>query len=287
MQIGFIGVGLMGQGMVTRLLKAGHGVRVMAHRNRAPIEAVKAQGASEARDVAELAQGAGAVILCVNDAETVAGLINSLKPHLKAGQIVIDTTTSDPRVTEVLAKDLARQRVGFADAPMTGGPEQVAAGEGGALVGADAATFESIEPLLACYCARVHHFGPPGAGHRAKLISNYLVMGMIGVIADSYKAARQAGVDWGKLYDVQLLGSTNSGALKKMVGPALKNDYDGYRFSMVNAEKDMRYYCTLAESLGMLSPLAQETYRMFQAASHHGGKNVSRLLDPGLEEQRP
>jgi len=48
MQIGFIGVGLMGQGMVTRLLKAGHQVRVMAHRNRAPIEAVKAQGASEA-----------------------------------------------------------------------------------------------------------------------------------------------------------------------------------------------------------------------------------------------
>jgi 3-hydroxyisobutyrate dehydrogenase-like beta-hydroxyacid dehydrogenase len=100
MQIGFIGVGLMGQGMVTRLLKAGHQVRVMAHRNRAPIEAVKAQGASEAGDVAELAQGAGAVILCVNDAETVARLIDTLKPHLGAGQIVIDTTTSDPRLTE-------------------------------------------------------------------------------------------------------------------------------------------------------------------------------------------
>jgi 3-hydroxyisobutyrate dehydrogenase-like beta-hydroxyacid dehydrogenase len=287
MQIGFIGVGLMGQGMVTRLLKAGHGVRVMAHRNRAPVETVKAQGASEARDVAELAQGADAVILCVNDAETVAGLINSLKPHFRAGQMVIDTTTSDPRVTEALAKDLARQKIGLADAPMTGGPEQVAIGEAGALVGAEGEVFSAIEPLLACYCARVHHFGPPGAGHRAKLISNYLVMGMIGVIADSYNAARQADVDWGKLYDVQLLGSTNSGALKKMIGPALKGDYDGYRFSMANAEKDMRYYCTLAESLGMLSPLAQETYRMFQAASRHGGKNVSRLLDPGLEEQRP
>jgi 3-hydroxyisobutyrate dehydrogenase-like beta-hydroxyacid dehydrogenase len=287
MQIGFIGVGLMGQGMVTRLLKAGHQVRVMAHRNRAPIEAVKARGASEAGNIAELARGAGAVILCVNDAETVAGLVNALKPHLRAGQIVIDTTTSDPRVSEELAEDLARQKVGFADAPMTGGPEQMAAGEGGALVGADPATFASIEPLLSAYCARVHHFGPPGAGHRAKLISNYLVMGMIGVIADSYKAARQAGVDWGKLYDVQLLGSTNSGALKKMVGPALKGDYDGYLFSMINAEKDMRYYCTLAQSLGMLSPLAQETYRMFEAASRHGGKNVSRLLDPSIEEQRP
>ena len=286
MQIGFIGVGLMGQGMVTCLLKAGHQVRVMAHRNRAPVEAVKALGASEARDIAELARGAGAIMLCVNDAETVTGLVNSLKPHLREGQIVIDTTTSQPRVTEALARDLARQKVGLADAPMTGGPEQVAAGEAGALVGAEGELFSEIEPLLACYCTRVHHFGPPGAGHRAKLISNYLVMGMIGVIADSYKAARQAGVDWGKLYDVQLLGSTNSGALKKMIGPALKGNYDGYLFSMVNAEKDMRYYCALAESLGMLSPLAQETYRMFQAASRHGTKNVSRLLDPAIGEQQ-
>jgi 3-hydroxyisobutyrate dehydrogenase-like beta-hydroxyacid dehydrogenase len=286
MQIGFIGVGLMGQGMVTRLLKGGHGVRVMAHRNRAPVEAVKALGASEARDIAELARGAGAIMLCVNNAETVTGLVNSLKPHLSEGQIVIDTTTSQPRVTEALARDLARQKVRLADAPMTGGPEQVAAGEAGALVGAEGELFSAIEPLLACYCTRVHHFGPPGAGHRAKLISNYLVMGMIGVIADSYKAARQAGVDWGKLYDVQLLGSTNSGALKKMIGPALKGNYDGYLFSMVNAEKDMRYYCALAESLGMLSPLAQETYRMFQAASRHGTKNVSRLLDPAIGEQQ-
>jgi 3-hydroxyisobutyrate dehydrogenase-like beta-hydroxyacid dehydrogenase len=286
MQIGFIGVGLMGQGMVTRLLKGGHGVRVMAHRNRTPVEAVKALGASEARDIAELARGAGAIMLCVNDAETVTGLVNSLKPHLREGQIVIDTTTSQPRVTEALARDLARQKVRLADAPMTGGPEQVAAGEAGALVGAEGELFSEIEPILACYCTRVHHFGPPGAGHRAKLISNYLVMGMIGVIADSYKAARQAGVDWGKLYDVQLLGSTNSGALKKMIGPALKGNYDGYLFSMVNAEKDMRYYCALAESLGMLSPLAQETYRMFQAASRHGAKNVSRLLDPAIGEQQ-
>jgi 3-hydroxyisobutyrate dehydrogenase-like beta-hydroxyacid dehydrogenase len=225
-------------------------------------------------------------MLCVNDAETVTGLVNSLKPHLREGQIVIDTTTSQPRVTEALARDLARQKIGLADAPMTGGPEQVAAGEAGALVGAEGELFSEIEPILACYCTRVHHFGPPGAGHRAKLISNYLVMGMIGVIADSYKAARQAGVDWGKLYDVQLLGSTNSGALKKMIGPALKGNYDGYLFSMVNAEKDMRYYCALAESLGMLSPLAQETYRMFQAASRHGTKNVSRLLDPAIGEQQ-
>jgi 3-hydroxyisobutyrate dehydrogenase-like beta-hydroxyacid dehydrogenase len=287
MQIGFIGVGLMGQGMVSHLLRAGHGVRVMAHRNRAPVEAVKAEGASEARHVAGLAEEAEIIMLCVNDAETVAALINSLKPHLKAGQIVIDTTTSDPRVTEELARDLARQKVALADAPMTGGPEQVVAGEAGALVGAEADILPVIEPLLACYCSRVAHFGPPGAGHRAKLISNYLVMGMVGVIADSYRAARQAGVDWGKLYDVQLLGSTNSGALKKMVGPALKGDYDGYRFSIANAEKDMRYYCALAESLGMLSPLAQETYRMFQAASRHGAKNVSRLLDPAVAEGRP
>jgi 3-hydroxyisobutyrate dehydrogenase-like beta-hydroxyacid dehydrogenase len=287
MQIGFIGVGLMGQGMVINLLNAGHGLRVMAHRNRAPVEAVVARGAREARQFAELARDAAVVMLCVDNAQTVETLVEKLKPHLTAGQIIIDTTTSDPQVTERLAIDLARQKVGLADAPITGGPEQVLAGEAGALVGAEAETFRIIEPVLGCFCSRIAHFGPAGAGHRAKLISNYLACGMVSLIADSYRAARQAGVDWSKLYDVQLLGSTNSGALRKMVGPALKGDYDGYRFSIANAAKDMRYYCDLAERLGFLSPLARDTQMTFQAAIGHGEKNVSRLLDPAVAEPQP
>lgn len=281
MRIGFIGVGLMGHGMVVNLMKAGHELTVLAHRNRAPIDEVVSRGAQEARDLGELARDAAIILICVSTAEAVETLVRSLSAHLEEGQIVIDATTSTPQVSRRLAAELARRNIRFADAPMTGGPEQVVAGEAGALVGADDATFQIIEPVLRSYCGRVAHFGPVGAGHTAKLISNYLACGMVMLIADSYGAARRANIDWKKLYEVQLQGSTNSGALKKMIGPALDGNFDGYRFSIANAAKDMRYYCDLAKTLGELTPLAQAAGRMLQAAAESGDgeQNVSRLLE--------
>jgi 3-hydroxyisobutyrate dehydrogenase-like beta-hydroxyacid dehydrogenase len=285
MKIGFIGVGLMGEGMVVNLMRAGHEVKVLAHRNRTRIEAVVAKGASEASDFSNLARGAALIMLCVDKAETVSHIMQALSPHLAAGQIVIDTTTSKPETSRRLAAELAQRGIAFADAPMTGGPEQVKRAEAGALVGAEPQLFEIIRPIIASYCSRVEHFGATGAGHTAKLISNYLACGMIALIADSYGLARQARIDWRKLYDVQLKGSTNSGALQKMVGPALEGEYDGYLFSVANAAKDMGYYCELAQSLDWLTPLAQAAHAMLQAKADQGlgVKNVSRLL----EEQQP
>jgi 3-hydroxyisobutyrate dehydrogenase-like beta-hydroxyacid dehydrogenase len=280
-KIGFIGVGLMGQGMVMRLLKAGHDVTVLAHRKRAPIEAVLAQGAQEARELEAIAKKAQIIFICVDSAETVEKVVTLLLPHVKRGQIIVDATTSRPEVSQRLAHELDLRGTAFADAPMTGGTEQVRAGEAGALVGAEPKVFQTIQPLIASYCSRVEHFGPVGHGHMAKLISNYLACGMIALIADSYGLARKAGINWRKLYDVQLKGSTNSGALRKMIGPALEGNYDGYLFSIVNAAKDMGYYCELAKSLDHPAPLAQAALSLLQARKlkGDGDKNVSRMLE--------
>src|SRR5688572_18383702 len=147
LKIGFIGVGLMGKGMVSRLLKAGHQVSVLAHRNRAPIEAVIALGAKEASDRAALAKEAQAIFICVDSAETVETIVGALLPHLERGQIIVDATTSRPEVSRRIAEKLGRVGVYFADAPMTGGPEQVQSGEAGALVGAEAKVFRRIAPV--------------------------------------------------------------------------------------------------------------------------------------------
>jgi hypothetical protein len=154
--------------------------------------------------------------------------------------------------------------------------EQVAAGEGGASGRMQRRLRRSS--CLAAYCARVHHLPPgPDAG---KLISNYLVMGMIGVIATAIKARQAGGLGKPTTFSCWL---DKSGALKKMVGPALKGDYDGYRFSMVNAEKA----CvprTLAES----SACCRRSHGDVQdvpGSKPSWRENVSRLLDPSIEEQ--
>jgi 3-hydroxyisobutyrate dehydrogenase-like beta-hydroxyacid dehydrogenase len=285
MHVGLIGAGMMGHGMAANLLKHGHRVSVIAHRNRGPVESLVAKGATEAASLAELAE-ADAILLCVTTSKVVEETLARLKPHLRAGQVILDSGTSAPDVTKRLARELEALGVAYADIPLTGGPEQAEQGVLGVLCGASPETFARIEPLLACFATTIRHFGPPGSGHTAKLISNYLVTGMVALVAEAFGTARQAQIDWKDLYEVMLNGSGNSGVLRKMVEPALKGDFDGYRFAVANAAKDIAYYADMAEGLGCSSRLTETVAQVFARAveTGHGGRNVSHLLDPAINE---
>jgi len=282
MQIGLIGAGLMGHGMAINLLKHGHKVAIIAHRNRDPIVELVARGATEAKDVAQIARDGAIILLCLPSSKIVEETINKLRPHLRPRHILIDAGTSDPDSTRRMVRELAHMGVSLADAPLTGGPEQAETGHLGVLCGADAKTFTAIAPVLKCFATTVRHVGPPGAGHMAKLFSNYLVTGMIALVTETFGAARKAEIDWRDLYEAMLNGSGNSGVLRKMVGPALEGDFDGYRFSIANAAKDIGYYADMAEKLGFGSPLMEAVAEVFAEAveTGHGGRNVSHLLDP-------
>ena len=285
MHVGLIGAGMMGHGMAANLLKAGHQVTVIAHRNRAPVEDLVEKGAHEAHSLQDIAQ-TEVILLCVTTSKVVEDTIRQLKPHLRTGQIIMDAGTSAPAATKKLAHELAALGVAYADIPLTGGPEQAEQGALGVLCGATPETFARIQPLLACFATTIRHFGPPGSGHTAKLISNYLVTGMVALVAESFGAARAATIDWKDLYEVMLNGSGNSGVLRKMVEPALKGDFDGYRFALANAAKDIGYYAELAEGLGCNSKLTESVAEVFARAveTGHGGRNVSHLLDPAIDD---
>jgi 3-hydroxyisobutyrate dehydrogenase-like beta-hydroxyacid dehydrogenase len=285
MHIGLIGAGMMGHGMAANLLKHGHEVSVIAHRNRGPVEDLVTKGAREARSLEEIA-AADVILLCVTTSKVVEDTIARLKPHLRPGSIIMDAGTSAPDATKLLAHDLKTMGVGYADIPLTGGPEQAEQGVLGVLCGAESDTFERIQPLLSCFATTIKHFGPPGSGHTAKLISNYLVTGMVALVAEAFGAARTAQIDWKDLYDVMLNGSGNSGVLRKMVEPALHGDFDGYRFALSNAAKDIGYYAELAEKLGCATRLTESVAEIFRQAveTGHGGRNVSHLLDPAIDE---
>lgn len=280
MKIGLAGAGLMGHGLGRNLLKHGHQLSVIAHKKRQVVEDLVAHGAQEVSSLEALAEGADVLLLCLPGSREVEAFVESLSPHLKAGQIIVDAGTSDPSSCQKLAARLQEMGVGFADAPMAGGPEQALAGETGVLVGASADIFARIHPMLSAYAKTIAHMGEVGRGASAKLVSNYLVTGMISLIADCFAVAKAADVDAGKLYEVMLAGSGNSGALRKIAGPALQGDFDGYKFALANAGKDIGYFVKMAEGLNALSPLAQEIDRSYQAALKTGDpqRNVSALL---------
>jgi 3-hydroxyisobutyrate dehydrogenase-like beta-hydroxyacid dehydrogenase len=282
MRIGLIGAGMMGHGLAINLLKHGNGVIVIAHRNRDPIIDLVARGATEARDLTHVAQEAAVILFCLPASKVVEDTINRLRPHLRSHHILIDTGTSEPDATRRLARELSHLGVGYADAPLTGGPEQAAAAELGVLCGADQKTFAVVAPVLKCFATTVRHVGPPGSGHAAKLISNYLVTGMIALVTQAFGAARKAEINWRDLYEAMLNGSGNSGVLRKMVAPALEGNFDGYRFSIANAAKDIGYYADMAEKLGCSSQLTEAVTEVFVNAMEtgQGKRNVSQLLNP-------
>ena len=279
MRIGFIGAGLMGHGMAANLLKAGYILTVVAHRNRAPIDDLVGKGAIEVPSIEEIVENNDCIILCLSNAHIVGSTVGRLKHHLVDGQIIIDSSTSNPETSRKLAHELETLGVAFADAPLTGGPEQAVKGELGVLCGASLETFTKIEPVLACFASVVRHMGPVGSGSTAKLISNFLVTGMIALVAEAFVTARSADIDWKNIYEAMLMGSGNSGVLRKMVGPALEGDFNGYTFTVENAAKDIGYF----NQLGITTQLGKTVEEIFKTglAKGLGPQNVSQLLKSG------
>ncbi len=289
MHTGFIGAGLMGHGMAACLLAADHELTVLAHRNRAPVEDLLARGAREASSAAQLAgSGAQVIFLCLPNSEVVESVVAQMEPALAAGSIVVDCTTALPTSTVALHGRLAQREVGYCDAPVTGGPEHAARGALTALVGADPGVFATVQPLIATFARKVLHMGGPGAGHCAKLLNNLVTNATSALLAEAYTVARELHVDWHKLHEAMTGGAARSGTLEKMVAPALAGNYSGHAFAIANAEKDVRYYCTLREAAGVATPLGRAVQRHLATlcAEGLGQRLFSELLDPHLREKQ-
>ena len=190
--IGFIGVGLMGAGMAKNLATKGYPLVVMGHRNRAPVVRLLGLGATEANTPRELAAQCDVLHLCVTGSPQVEGLMRGpvgILAGARKGLIVIDCSTSNPVSTLALEAEARAAGVSFVDAPLSRTPTEAEAGTLDTMVGADAATFARIEPILQCWAGHIVHLGPVGLGHKMKLVNNFIAMGYAALFAEAGSAA--------------------------------------------------------------------------------------------------
>ncbi|MDJ0638940.1 MAG: NAD(P)-dependent oxidoreductase [Paracoccaceae bacterium] len=281
-KIGFIGLGMMGASMARCLMNAGYPLTLLANKSRQRIEPLLRDGAAEATTPAALAAVSDVIVTCVPEATAVTELADQLMPALGPDKFWIDTTTSDPSVSAEVATRVKATGAAFADAPVTGGPPQAERGELASLVGCAVEDFSAVEAVVGNYSKVVRRFGDVGAGHTAKLLNNLVSQGTMILLAEAFGAARHLGVDWAALYDVMMAGAARSGTLEKAVGPALSGDFDGSRFTIANAEKDLRYVSKLFA--GGAAPGADIANALHDrlaghVASGHGQRFVSRMLD--------
>jgi 3-hydroxyisobutyrate dehydrogenase-like beta-hydroxyacid dehydrogenase len=285
--IGFIGAGMMGSGICKSLLKAGHPVMVIAHRNRAPIDDLVKLGAREVKSTAELAKGADIIMLCVDRAETVERIVGEIKPALRSGQFIIDVTTGKPETSKRIAATLATGGITYVDAPVTGGPAQAAEGKLAILAGGSPEVFEKLKPIFDTYAVQAILFGPTGAGITAKLLNNFVTQSACQIIMQAYRAARRNDVNWDKLYNAMLQGAARSGSLERIIGNAIKGNYRGQQFSISNAAKDVEYAGDLIgadpDGARIHSAVLAALKRPIDAGL--GDRFVSEMLDPEVERK--
>ena len=261
--IGFIGIGLMGHGIVKNLRQKGHPVTAMAHRNRARLEDLLPLGVEEVGTPREIAEACDVVIICVTGAPQVESVVYGeagLLQGCRAGQIVIDCTTSEPALTARLERDFAAIDVRLADAPLARTPVEAEAGRLNAMVGASDSLLAQIEPILQAFCENIFHAGATGAGHKTKLIYNFLTMGQAAMIAEALAACAATGLDIGRFAEVVSAGGANSGIFQLIVPKAIEGDLTGLQFSLANAEKDLRYYTHLTEQAPLVSTLGASVH---------------------------
>ena len=281
-KIGFIGVGLMGHGMAASLMRAGHELTMIAHKNRAPVDDLVAKGAREATVLADLAKGQDAIFLCVTGSPQVESAIASIMPALTRGQFVIDTSTAQPASSDRIARNLATRGIRFVDAPVGGGPQHAEKGELSSMVGASQADYAAVLPWLKATSKIVVRMGEVGAGHRAKLLNNLIALGQSVVVTEAYNLARAQGISWQSLYDINMGGAARSGTLERTIPPAIVGDFRGYLFTAENAAKDLSYFVEAAAALGADTRVAAAMRDYFRdaAAQHGGGVMLSELLKP-------
>jgi 3-hydroxyisobutyrate dehydrogenase-like beta-hydroxyacid dehydrogenase len=196
----------------------------------------------------------------------------------RSGQIIVDTSTSQPGSTLKIAADLEGKGVRFVDAPLTRTPIEAEQGRLNSMVGADAATFEELKPVLQAYSENILHVGDVSAGHKIKLVNNCATIGQMALIAESLVACAKWGVDPKSLFQLMSLGAANSGVFQKLAGSAVEGDFTPLKFALVNAAKDVRYYNQLALETGLAGPMAAATMQTMQTAINLGFGTPEHLV---------
>ncbi len=287
-RIGMVGIGLMGQGIASNLLRHGHDLAVLEHAGNQPLDPLKAAGAVSYTSAAEVAARSDVVILVLTGSPQVEAVLTGdggVLAGLKPGSVVIDCSTAIPSSTLRMAQAVQAAGGDFLDAPMTRTPKEAAEGRLNLLVGGDVALFEKVRPLLACFAENITHVGAVGAGHSMKLLHNYVSLGSVALLAEAAACAQRNGVAPEVFVDVLAKGGGGGVALERLKPYLLAGDSSGLRFSIANACKDLGYYEAMAVDAGAQRAIATAVLAtlegaLVQAAPGTLLPELSRLLGP-------
>jgi 3-hydroxyisobutyrate dehydrogenase len=266
--------------MTRRMVEAGHVVLAID----ADAPRIPACGATQAKDVAELAERCDVIMLSLPDSPVIESVIRNpggLLGHARDGQIIVDLSTANPASTRALHDELDGRGVRYLDAGISGGAAAAEKGTLTLMVGGDEAALAQVKPLLDTFSTHVHHMGGSGAGHVAKVLNNFLNGVTLAATAEVMVAGKKAGLDLAQLLEVINTSTGVSFASLNRFPHIIKGDYlEGGLTGRLMA-KDLRLYLDLAEDLGVVTLVGPGTLTAFEVSSALGYGNMisNRVVD--------
>jgi 3-hydroxyisobutyrate dehydrogenase-like beta-hydroxyacid dehydrogenase len=264
-RVGVIGLGLMGTALAERLLDHCYQV-VVWNRTRGKANPLFDCGATWSDNPLAVCDR---VVVSLYTSEVVATVLEQMQEGLRAGLIIVDTTTGEPEQTAALAARLATRGVLYLDAPISGSSEQTRRGEATVLVGGDRAPFETCADLWPVLGAKVFHLGPCGSAAKMKLISN-LVLGLNrAALAEGLAFAEAIGVSPAAALEVMSGSNAYSKAMDVKGRKLVERDFTVHA-RLSQHLKDVRLMLQAARAVGMELPLADTHRRLLEQAEAAG-----------------
>lgn len=269
--LGLIGCGLMGHGIAKNLLAAGHALTIFDHPGNQPSDDLAALGGGFSTDLHEICHAKDALIMVLPGSPQVEAVVlgtEGIIKHLEPGTLVIDATSAEPEHTLKIAAAIEAHDCVYVDAPMTRTPKEAEEGRLNVLLGGTNDNVARARTFITAYAENIYHGGGVSAGHRLKLLHNFVSIGQAVIVAEAVAAADKGGVDLSVLSEVLATGGAGGVALDRL-RPYIENqDSSSFKFAIQNAAKDLDYYTRMAEAL---------------SAKHEAAMAVRHVLTSALE----
>lgn len=271
MQIGFIGLGIMGKPMSKNLLKAGHGLVVSNH-NAAAADELVALGARRAVTAREIAEQVDVVITMLPNSPQVKevalgadGIIAGAHP----GLVYVDMSSIAPLAARDVSEALGEVGVAMLDAPVSGGEPKAIDGTLSIMVGGERQVFDRLEPVLGAMGNAVTHVGDIGAGNIAKLANQVVVAVNIAAVAEALVLSQKAGVAPDAVFEAIRGGLAGSTVLEAKAPMMLDHDFrPGFRINL--HIKDLVNALDTSHKVGASLPLTAAVLEMLTALRADG-----------------
>ncbi len=284
-RVGFVGLGIMGQGMARNLLKAGYGVRVW-NRTSSRMDPLIEAGASAGASPADVAANCDIIVVCVSDTPDVEEVVlgeGGILSGVQAGALVIDCSTISPQATIDIAAQLNEKGVKMLDAPVSGGSEGAVNGTLSIMIGGDEDQVERARGLFEAMGNTITHVGKQGAGQTVKLVNQILVVGNCLAMCEALIFAQAGGVDLERCLNAVSGGAAGSWMLANRGPQIIERDWrPGFTINL--QQKDVRLIMQEADALGVPVLLSGQVFSLYRTLQQAGlGEEGNHALVKALE----